>query len=119
MRSTLPSTNGQESAAGHTAPVAQPDGATPPKRDRLAMSAPLDHAAQLGAFLRSRRERLTPNDVGLPTIGQRRTAGLRREEVAQLAGISAVWGGSSTARVHWLGCHAARRRSGPPVGTRV
>jgi transcriptional regulator with XRE-family HTH domain len=55
------------------------------------MGAPLDRTAQLGAFLRSRRERLTPKEVGLPTIGQRRTAGLRREEVAQLAGISAVW----------------------------
>lgn len=42
----------------------------------------------LGAFLRSRRERITPSDVGLPAGRRRRTPGLRREEVAQLAFIS-------------------------------
>jgi len=46
---------------------------------------------QLGSFLRSRRERLSPGDVGLPDLGRRRTAGLRREEVARLAGISPTW----------------------------
>lgn len=45
----------------------------------------------LGDFLRSRRERLTPTDVGLHSVGRRRTTGLRREEVAQLAGMSAAW----------------------------
>lgn len=48
-------------------------------------------AAELGAFLRSRRARVTPADVGLPDGARRRTPGLRREEVAQLAGISATW----------------------------
>ncbi|MEU7476269.1 helix-turn-helix transcriptional regulator [Lentzea sp. NPDC042327] len=43
---------------------------------------------QLGAFLRSRRARLRPQDVGLPSGPRRRTAGLRREEVAVLAHIS-------------------------------
>ncbi|MDX3660686.1 helix-turn-helix transcriptional regulator [Streptomyces sp. ID05-26A] len=43
---------------------------------------------QLGAFLRSRRERLRPEDVGLTAGPRRRTAGLRREEVAVLAHIS-------------------------------
>ncbi|WP_409491523.1 helix-turn-helix transcriptional regulator [Amycolatopsis sp. cmx-11-12] len=43
---------------------------------------------QLGDFLRSRRERITPADVGLPAGPRRRTPGLRREEVAQLAFIS-------------------------------
>ncbi len=42
----------------------------------------------LGAFLRSRRERVGPQDVGLPVHGRRRTRGLRREEVAALAGVS-------------------------------
>src|SRR5215468_12533148 len=42
----------------------------------------------LGEFLRSRRARLTPDQVGLPTWGKRRVAGLRREEVAGLAGVS-------------------------------
>ncbi|MFD7817336.1 helix-turn-helix transcriptional regulator [Streptomyces sp. NPDC059785] len=43
---------------------------------------------ELGAFLRSRRERLSPQDVGLPSGPRRRTPGLRREEVAVLAHIS-------------------------------
>ncbi|MBK3639419.1 helix-turn-helix transcriptional regulator [Streptomyces sp. MBT33] len=43
---------------------------------------------ELGAFLRSRRERLDPQDVGLPAGPRRRTPGLRREEVAVLAHIS-------------------------------
>src|SRR5262249_33804266 len=42
---------------------------------------------ELGDFLRSRRERLNPNAVGLPVGRRRRTPGLRREEVAELAGI--------------------------------
>lgn len=45
----------------------------------------------LGQFLRSRRERLTPNAVGLPSGQRRRTPGLRREEVAELAGIGSGW----------------------------
>ncbi|GGL95145.1 transcriptional regulator [Streptomyces fumigatiscleroticus] len=43
---------------------------------------------ELGSFLRSRRERLRPQDVGLPSGSRRRTPGLRREEVAVLAHIS-------------------------------
>ncbi len=43
---------------------------------------------ELADFLRSRRERITPADVGLPTGPRRRTPGLRREEAAQLAFIS-------------------------------
>lgn len=46
---------------------------------------------QLGDFLRSRRERLKPAQVGLSDTRRRRTPGLRREEVATLAGISAEW----------------------------
>jgi len=46
---------------------------------------------ELGSFLRSRRERLGPDDLGLPTYGRRRTPGLRREEVAQLAGVGVTW----------------------------
>ncbi|MBW8792298.1 MAG: helix-turn-helix domain-containing protein [Streptomyces sp.] len=45
--------------------------------------------AELAAFLRSRRDRVRPSDVGLPTGPRRRVPGLRREEVAQLAGLSA------------------------------
>ena len=43
----------------------------------------------LGAFLRARRELVTPQQAGIPASGVRRTPGLRREEVAMLAGISA------------------------------
>jgi len=46
---------------------------------------------ELGAFLRSRRARLSPADVGLPPGARRRTPGLRREEVAELAGIGTTW----------------------------
>ncbi|MBD0674838.1 helix-turn-helix transcriptional regulator [Streptomyces sp. CBMA156] len=42
----------------------------------------------LGDFLRSRRARILPEEVGLPAHGRRRVQGLRREEVAQLAGVS-------------------------------
>ncbi|HIW90431.1 MAG TPA: helix-turn-helix transcriptional regulator [Candidatus Corynebacterium avicola] len=46
---------------------------------------------ELGEFLRSRRERLSPEDVGLPPTGRRRTPGLRREEVAVLASVGVTW----------------------------
>ncbi|MHB9863774.1 helix-turn-helix transcriptional regulator [Streptomyces sp. YIM S03343] len=48
----------------------------------------MNHSA-LAAFLKSRRDRIRPSDVGLPTGPRRRVPGLRREEVAQLAGLSA------------------------------
>ena len=46
---------------------------------------------ELAAFLRTRRERILPEDVGLPPGTRRRTAGLRREELAQLAGVGVTW----------------------------
>lgn len=45
----------------------------------------------LGQFIRTHRERVKPSDVGLPGGGRRRTAGLRREELAQLCGVSPAW----------------------------
>src|SRR5512143_2715826 len=45
----------------------------------------------LADFLRTRRARLQPGDVGLPPRGRRRTPGLRREEVAELANIGVSW----------------------------
>ena len=48
-------------------------------------------AQELGTFLRSRRERMSPAEAGLPAMGRRRTPGLRREEVAVLAGLSTTW----------------------------
>ncbi|MFJ9720282.1 helix-turn-helix transcriptional regulator [Streptomyces sp. NPDC101213] len=46
---------------------------------------------ELAAFLRSRRARVTPADVGMPPGPRRRTPGLRREEVAQLSGVGVTW----------------------------
>nr|WP_241265574.1 helix-turn-helix transcriptional regulator [Streptomyces boncukensis] len=45
----------------------------------------------MAAFLRSRRARVTPADVGMPAGPRRRTPGLRREEVAQLSGVGVTW----------------------------
>src|SRR5215204_5278446 len=47
--------------------------------------------AELAGFLRNRRERISPEEVGLAGGGRRRTPGLRREEVAQLAGVGTTW----------------------------
>jgi transcriptional regulator with XRE-family HTH domain len=47
--------------------------------------------AELADFLRRRRASLRPDDVGLPNGGRRRTPGLRREEVALLAGVGTTW----------------------------
>src|ERR1700726_3950344 len=46
---------------------------------------------ELSDFLRIRRARVSPAEAGLPSGTRRRTPGLRREEVAQLAGVSATW----------------------------
>ncbi|MCX4823019.1 helix-turn-helix transcriptional regulator [Streptomyces sp. NBC_01142] len=46
---------------------------------------------ELATFLRSRRARVTPADVGMPPGLRRRTPGLRREEVAQLSGVGITW----------------------------
>jgi transcriptional regulator with XRE-family HTH domain len=52
----------------------------------------LDSRAELSEFLRTRRARLKPEDVGLPDFGRyRRVPGLRREELAQLAGVSVAY----------------------------
>lgn len=56
------------------------------------MSIEKQKARLLGEFLKSRREKLSPSEAGLPFgYGTRRTPGLRREEVAQLAHVSTTW----------------------------
>lgn len=50
-----------------------------------------DRRVRLSSFLRERRASLQPEDVGLPRGRRRRTEGLRREDVAQLAGLSTSW----------------------------
>ncbi|WP_406299336.1 helix-turn-helix transcriptional regulator [Embleya sp. NBC_00888] len=66
---------------------AEPDRTTP----QYVRPARAASRAELGAFLRSRRERITPDQVGLPVGRRRRTPGLRREEVAQLSGVGVTW----------------------------
>ncbi|GGY91352.1 helix-turn-helix domain-containing protein [Streptomyces poonensis] len=57
-----------------------------------AAGGALDRRAELSEFLRTRRARLKPEDVGLPDYGRhRRVPGLRREELAQLAGVSVAY----------------------------
>lgn len=62
-----------------------------PGQPRSGASQDIDHLLSLGAFLRAHRASATPAEVGFGSFNRRRVAGLRREEVAQLAGISAAW----------------------------
>ncbi|PZD96569.1 XRE family transcriptional regulator [Paenibacillus sambharensis] len=55
------------------------------------MANRLDRYEELARFLRSRRERMTPRQAGLPESGRRRTPGLRRSEVALLADVGLDW----------------------------
>ncbi|KDN75789.1 XRE family transcriptional regulator [Streptomyces olindensis] len=50
-----------------------------------------DHRTEIRGFLAGRRAKITPERAGLPTSGRRRVPGLRREEVAVLAGVSTEW----------------------------
>ena len=51
----------------------------------------VERQQELGDFIRSQREKLKPAALGLPAGARRRTPGLRREEVAQLCGLSVTW----------------------------
>src|SRR5215813_332959 len=57
----------------------------------MKVYAQVTAALSLGAFLRALRERQSPADFGLAAGPRRRTPGLRREEVAQLCGLSVTW----------------------------
>lgn len=48
-------------------------------------------SSALGAFIRAHREKISPTEAGLAVHGRRRTQGLRREELAQLCGLSTTW----------------------------
>ncbi|WP_338778618.1 helix-turn-helix domain-containing protein [Streptomyces sp. DG1A-41] len=67
--------------------MAQETAARPPEAPRDADV----RRHELAAFLRSRRERIAPEQVGLPRGRRRRTPGLRREEVAQLSAVGVTW----------------------------
>jgi transcriptional regulator with XRE-family HTH domain len=64
---------------------------TPASTDPLPPPLDASPAHALGDFIRAHRERLSPQAVGLPPGPRRRTPGLRREEVAQLCGVSPTW----------------------------
>jgi transcriptional regulator with XRE-family HTH domain len=51
----------------------------------------IERRRELGDFVRSLREKTEPAELGLPSVARRRTPGLRREEVAQLSGLSVTW----------------------------
>ncbi|MBB6733243.1 helix-turn-helix domain-containing protein [Cohnella sp. CBP 2801] len=65
--------------------------AADPRDVRPGAGADEARRRELADFLRGRRDRLTPERAGLPSGRRRRTPGLRREEVAQLVGVSTDW----------------------------
>ncbi|MGW0531962.1 helix-turn-helix transcriptional regulator [Streptomyces sp. NPDC003032] len=81
---------------GRTRERTQPAAAQQPHPKRTPAATTRTAAVQrrrpeLAAFLRSRRARVTPADVGMAPGLRRRTPGLRREEVAQLSGVGVTW----------------------------
>ena len=86
---TTASTTDRAPAPGLPNTVAQPSTSSATgitQRDAAAI-----RRRELSAFLRSRRERISPAAAGVPIGGRRRTPGLRREEVASLAGVGVTW----------------------------
>ncbi|WP_433510533.1 hypothetical protein ACQP2T_42635 [Nonomuraea sp. CA-143628] len=79
----------------------------------------MDNPAEVCTFLRSRRDKITPEEAGLPAYGQRRVPGLRRGEVATLAGVSVEYysadpgtpDGWQGHRPEWRDAPAVRHRS--------
>ena len=64
---------------------------TPTRGGQVAAAHADIRRRELAGFLRSRRERISPEQVGLPPGRRRRTPGLRREEVAQLSAVGVTW----------------------------
>ena len=101
-------------------------------KDAFIQGSPIPGRApghQLADFLRTRREALQPEDVGLPRGPRRRTGGLRREEIAALSGMSADYYSRLEQRrgpqpsEQMLAAHGPRAaavagRAGPPVPDR-
>jgi transcriptional regulator with XRE-family HTH domain len=59
--------------------------------DAMQATAEVERRRELGDFIRAQRERVAPASVGVIAARRRRTPGLRREEVAELAGLSTTW----------------------------
>lgn len=72
-------------------PAIRSASAEPGRQTGAARQKGAARRTELAAFLRSRRARITPEDVGMAPGLRRRTPGLRREEVAQLAGVGVTW----------------------------
>jgi len=66
-------------------------GCTPGNGETVVTQAIERRRAELGGFLKAHRARLSPADFGMPPGSRRRTPGLRREEVALLAGVGVTW----------------------------
>ncbi|MFH8794298.1 helix-turn-helix transcriptional regulator [Streptomyces sp. NPDC017941] len=85
----------ENAPAGHPTEAPAPREPQDPREPQPQQSQQpdtLDPRAELSEFLRTRRARLQPHDVGLPSYGRhRRVPGLRREELAQLAGVSVAY----------------------------
>ncbi|WP_405853516.1 helix-turn-helix transcriptional regulator [Streptomyces sp. NBC_00090] len=89
MAATGRETKAETFATAATAePVATAETAEPVA---TTTAGPATRRRELAAFLRSRRERITPEQVGLVRGARRRTPGLRREEVAQLSAVGVTW----------------------------
>lgn len=87
MTTAEPSRSRAQRAAPGTSETPAGSG-TPASPNPMLEATP---ARALGEFIRAHRERLTPAAVGLPPGPRRRTPGLRREEVAQMCGVSPTW----------------------------
>jgi len=83
---TLPRGSDSEAPVGEQYDGSAGNGASSPRT-----AAADGRRQELAGFLRSRRERIAPEQVGLPPASRRRTPGLRREEVAILAGVGVTW----------------------------
>lgn len=86
---TSPGIAAPETTTGSAAPAGTPESPQP-----HGTAAPRDSEIrrhELASFLRNRRERITPEQVGLPRGRRRRTPGLRREEVAHLSAVGVTW----------------------------
>src|SRR5262249_23672279 len=86
-----PVNRGDLDGSASTRPTSTKPATTGPASTVMEAAEPRQIAAlrrrELAGFLRSRRERIAPELVGLPPASRRRTPGLRREEVATLAGV--------------------------------
>ena len=78
----------KRTASGREGPCERGTGRAPLRTGERGTLRTVDPANAIAEFLTTRRARITPEQAGLPSYGKRRVPGLRREEVASLAGMS-------------------------------